>query len=87
LFCAEENVTITKEAREFSAKMESSLPISAIAIVAQNVAYQLIGNFYFKFYKPIVPYRMFVNRENALEWLEQFKTVNGKADRVIQSTQ
>lgn len=73
LYSAAEGVTITMEARNMSRELEASTPASAIAIEVSNLAYKLIADFYYRFNKPSLPYRVFRNREAALMWLENFK--------------
>ena len=70
VFEAEEGLIVTKEARDNAILIEESSPCKAMAIVVDNVAYAMIGNFYLKFNKPKRPYRVFKNRRDALEWLK-----------------
>ncbi len=72
LFEADEGVTITKEARDNATTLEDEAPIIATAVVVQNVAYALIANFYMKFNKPKRPYKVFNNKQGAIEWLKLF---------------
>ena len=55
----ESYVTITKEAKEYSILIEPDQPFLAVAIIVENLAYQLMADFYFKFYKPKVAYKVF----------------------------
>lgn len=73
LFKFEPFVTITKEAKEHSIKIELEQPYLAVAIVVDNLAYQLMADFYFKFYKPKVAYKVFKSETKALEWLLEIK--------------
>lgn len=68
IFSAASGVTFTKEARENSRGKDS--PIASYAIIANNLAYRLIANFYLKVNKPKVPYRLFSTMEDAVEWLQ-----------------
>lgn len=70
IFSAETGVTFTKEARENSVAVDS--PIAAYAIIANNLAYRIIGNFYLKVNKPLVPYKLFSTADEAIEWLNSF---------------
>ncbi len=72
LFSAMDYVTVTKEGRENAKKMEPIFPGSAVAVLADSVAYRLIANFYLKVQRPKVPYRVFNNEELAVNWLKTF---------------
>lgn len=74
LFEAMDSVTITKEARDHSLLIESLSPSLATAVVAANLAHKLMANFYFKFNKPQIPYKVFVSFESAIDWLKTFQT-------------
>lgn len=69
----ESYVTITKEAKEYSIEIEPQQPFLAVAIIVENLAYQLMADFYFKFYKPKVAYKVFKSEERAAEWLIQYR--------------
>jgi len=69
IFLANENVTITKEARDNAILIEDISPLGASAIIVTNLAYKLIANFYLKFNKPKRPYKVFDNEQAAVEWL------------------
>lgn len=79
LFSFEPFVTITKEAKELSIKIEEQQPYLAVAVVVQNLAYQLMADFYFKFYKPKIAYKVFKSEEKAIVWLleQRDKSPNG----------
>jgi len=70
---AQNHVSFTKEAKEYSIRIESKQPFLAVALVAHNLAYQLIADFYFKFYKPKVTLKVFKTEEKAVEWLLQYR--------------
>src|ERR1700740_482542 len=52
IYDAEENVTITKEARDNATKIEHLAPVKGSVVIANNLAYRIIANFYIKFNKP-----------------------------------
>jgi hypothetical protein len=68
----EDGVTITKEAREFSRKIEDKQPFSACAVLVNRLAYKILANFYARFYRPKKPFRVFDKENEAIEWLQQF---------------
>lgn len=73
LFSFEPFVIITKEAKEYSIKIELEQPFLAVAVVVDNLAYQIMADFYFKFYKPKVAYKVFKSENKAIEWLLSIK--------------
>ena len=66
------NLSVSKEARSYSAqKSERDLRVAEAYIVG-STANKIVGNFYIKFNKPNVPTKLFSNPESALEWLEHY---------------
>ena len=72
LFEGEEGIIVTMEARNNAGKLEEESPCKAMAVVANNIAEVLVANFYFKFNKPKRPYKVFKNREDAIQWLKNY---------------
>lgn len=72
IFTAGEGVTVTKEARDNAILIEEQSPCAAMAIVASNLAYKIIANFYMQFNKPKRPYKVFSNIEDATNWAKTF---------------
>ena len=68
------NGTISKEAREFSAKPEINSTTKATAIISNSLADRIIINFIVKFTKnQPVKMKMFDNKQKAMNWLLSFK--------------
>lgn len=65
-------VTIDKDAQKFNASDEVSKRCAAIALISENLARRLIGNFFIKVLKPSAIVKMFEKEEDALIWLRQF---------------
>jgi hypothetical protein len=65
-------VSITKEGREYSKQLEDDFPATATAIIADNLAYRIIANFYLKVNKPKTPYKVFNDIDSAEVWLKTF---------------
>lgn len=87
LFTPEENVTITKEAREFGSADETKSPVKAVAIMAPNMAYRLLADFYMRFHKPRLPYKVFTkNEDDAIAWLLQFVPEEFNAEHFREKT-
>lgn len=75
IFEAGEEVTITKEARDNALKLEDSTPILASAVIANNLAYRIIANFFLKVQKPKGEYRVVASFQEAISWLNSLKHV------------
>ena len=65
-------INVEKEARGFSAGEAGTIYTIADAFVLNSFALKLIGNFYLKIDKPIVPTKMFTNTDYAVQWLKTF---------------
>lgn len=65
---------ITKDARDYARKIEPKQPFSAVAYLAPALGIRLMAEFYGKFYKPEVPYKVFATESDALTWLKQFSS-------------
>ncbi|TND07792.1 MAG: hypothetical protein FD123_2943 [Bacteroidetes bacterium] len=72
LFESEGSLWYTREGREFASHIEHKQPFLAVAMVAESLAFRLIADFYGRFYKPKMPYKVFKTREEALDWLKTF---------------
>ncbi len=69
IFDADEGVIVTPEARDNAIVMEDQTPVLATAVVAKNLAYRLIANFYIKVNKPKGKYRVVKSVEEGAKWL------------------
>lgn len=85
IFRAQNHVNFTKEAKEYSIRIEPLQPFMAIAVVADNLAYQLLADFYFRFYKPKVAYKVVKSEERAVEWLLEYRK-NYSAEKIKSSS-
>jgi hypothetical protein len=63
--------TITKEAKEICATSEYADNTVAVAFYTTSTAILLMGEMYNKINKPVVPTKIFNNRELAQEWLKE----------------
>jgi hypothetical protein len=72
LFEAMDYVTVTREAKVNAIKMEDLTPVKATAILAPNLAYKLLAEFYIKVNKPKGNFKIFRKHEDAIEWLKQY---------------
>ncbi len=71
VFYAEEGFTFTKEARENGPKIQQESPILFYAIVANNLGYKLIVNFYLKVFNPKGNYKLVNSIDEGVEWLNK----------------
>jgi hypothetical protein len=74
---ASEDYQITEEAKAYVQTEEAMKNRIAIAFVTNSIANQLMFNLYVKFYKPLVPLKMFSNKTAALKWLKTFYVMPG----------
>jgi len=70
IFEADEGVIVTKGARENALLIEDISPVLASAVVAPNLAYRIIANFYLKVKQPKGKYKVVRNIEEGKEWLK-----------------
>ncbi len=73
IFEAGENVIVTKEARDNALKLEDVTPILASAVIAHNLAYRIIANFFIKVQMPKGKYKVVATEEDAIIFLNSLK--------------
>ncbi len=66
------HASIDTETRKFMATHEALHFSIAEAVIVRSLAQRLIGNFYLKFDKPLVPVKLFDQIESAEKWLKAF---------------
>ncbi|MDH5542455.1 MAG: hypothetical protein OEY64_05780 [Nitrospinota bacterium] len=64
--------SITREAREYYAGEEVANFGSSVALLTSSPATKVIGNFFLKFNKPTLPFRIFTSELEAVHWLKGF---------------
>lgn len=69
LFSADEGFSLTSEARKQAPALYRQSPISCYAIVAHNLAYKLVANFYIRVFKPSGNFKVFSDLKEAETWL------------------
>lgn len=69
-------VSLDSATRKYFAGGEAVELISAGALYLDNCLARMAGNIFLKIDKPVVPTRLFTNKEKALQWLEVFKYLN-----------
>lgn len=69
LFIACEGLNVTKQVREWGTTSLANRYTSLSAVVCDQLAHRILGNFVIKVQKPFRPTRMFTDPEAAIEWL------------------
>ncbi len=64
----------TSEARAFLSDNKSLKLYKAHAVLVDNLAKRILVNIFIKLNKPIVPFRMFSEEKEALDWLLKFQS-------------
>lgn len=72
------HASIDTETRKFMATHEALHFSIAEAVIVRSLAQRLIGNFYLKFDKPLVPVKLFDQIDSAEKWLKEFEVRNPK---------
>lgn len=62
---------ITKEARDYLASEEGCKRVTHSAIIVNNYITKIIGNFFISISKPIIPTKLFNNKEDAISWISR----------------
>jgi len=63
---------MSKEARTYLASDIIKQTFKASAILVHNPVMRLLGNIYMTVGKPVIPTKIFKDKEKAIEWLKQF---------------
>lgn len=66
----------TPEANKIFAAREFSENRMAIAIIAKSLASKIVSNFFIRFNQPHTPTRVFIDEQEAVEWLKGKSAVN-----------
>jgi len=68
-----ENVkSVEREARAFYSSKEAINYITAAALLISNPVNRIIGNFYMGLNKTAFPFKMFTEKEKAIQWLKKY---------------
>lgn len=63
---------VTKEAREYLASKDGCEKVSASAILINSAIASMVGNFFIKINKPLVPTKLFTDKTLAIQWLSNY---------------
>jgi hypothetical protein len=66
--------SITKEARNHFSMRNRTPGVTAIAFLIKSPSSRIIGNFFIGLNKPVVPTKLFTDKEAAIVWLAKFIT-------------
>jgi hypothetical protein len=69
LFVACEGLIVSKQVREWGTTSLANRYTSLSAVVCNELAHRILGNFVIKVQKPFRPTKMFSTPESAIEWL------------------
>ena len=70
-----ENIrSMSRDSRSYYGTGDGARNIAAMAIVALSPLSRVLGNFFVGLSKPLYPVKMFDNKEEALAWLQAYKT-------------
>jgi hypothetical protein len=72
LFTSDGDIVTTPAMRTLCASAEYNDNLYAVALLSTNSAMKILGNFYLRLSRPVVPTRFFGNKDNAVEWLKTF---------------
>jgi len=64
--------SITREAREYYASQRTYSIQRATALLVKSKVTKVMANFFMGLNKPITPTRMFIEPEDAIQWLTEF---------------
>lgn len=67
-YAEDDSVIYTEEARKNAKVNEASFEKLCVAVIVKNLAHRLIANFYYKFYKPGYPFKVFTDMQSAEVW-------------------
>jgi hypothetical protein len=67
-----EHLPVNHEARQYASEEGRNFFIAS-AVISSSLPVKLMVNFFIKFYKPPVPFKMFSTEEEARKWLRTFK--------------
>lgn len=73
LIDSDEFINITSEARKRIRELETVVPIKTRALIITCLSPRILANFYIKFYKPLVPTKIFNNANDGIHWLLSLK--------------
>ena len=83
LYYTEDNsVTHSNDARAFGKKNERSVPRLCTAVVVNSLAHKMVANFYLKFNKPAIPFKVFHQMNDAEKWCLEIYSNSQQAELV-----
>jgi hypothetical protein len=71
IFTADEFISITTKARKNSKKMEPFVPNMGTVLVVRNLAQRILADYYYKFDKPGIPYKVVKDFDKGIQWIRE----------------
>ncbi|HEX8547347.1 MAG TPA: hypothetical protein VF691_10330 [Cytophagaceae bacterium] len=69
-------LSIDKEARDYLSSKEGTQYLSAGGFLVSSQVEKIMGTFFIKINRPIIPTKLFTNYEEAVKWLGTFRNTN-----------
>lgn len=66
--------SISREARSYFAGPDTAKVEAATALLTRSPLNKVMGNFFLRLHKPLIPTRLFSSEVEAVEWLRTFLT-------------
>ncbi|MBC7694847.1 MAG: hypothetical protein H7141_05295 [Burkholderiales bacterium] len=83
LYYTQDNtVTHSNDARAFGKENENAVPRLCTAVVVNSLAHKLVANFYLKFDKPTIPFKVFHKMDDAERWCLEVYSKSQKGELV-----
>ena len=64
--------TASSEAKKYLASSESVHTLTAGVLLVESNITKKLGNFFFTLFKPEIPKRIFTDKKEAVQWLQQY---------------
>lgn len=70
-FSTHDFLGISSEARKYASSREGTQYTLATAVLVNNLAMQMLMNFFMRVNKPIIPTKGFTTKQDCISWLEK----------------
>lgn len=67
-YTEDDTVTHSNDARAYGKQNENAVPRLCTAVVVNSLAHKLVANFYLKFNKPSIPFKVYNLMDDAEKW-------------------
>jgi len=76
LVSTEVGATLSKDAREFASSTAFDECIKGDAIIRADYSHEMSANFFIRFNRPNRPVKLFPNKDQALDWINELQSEN-----------